>query len=138
MEQKDYLLKRLEALTKLIALLLGLKENGNIKEGIEKIDESFGLLTGFTIEEIEKLTSENFITYLINNKKTNNQLECLAELLYWKGKFILIQKDDTALTHFHKSLLLFQYLQNTDKLYSLQRQEKIAELTVLLKQGKLT
>lgn len=136
MEQKDYLLKRLDALTKLIALLLGLKEKGDIKEGIEKINESFEALTGFNITEIEAIIPENFIQYLNDNKKANEQLECLAELLYWKGKFTPLQNEGNALDYFQKSILLFQHLQNTDKLYSLEREGKISELTKLLDQRK--
>ncbi len=128
MENRDYLVKRLEAFLKFIAMLMGLKEKENPAEAIEKINEAFSTYSGLSTEEIETIQPENFITYIHSEKKvTTEQQEQLAELLYWKAVF-LKQSGQSYTTYFKKSLLLFQHIQDNSKIFSLERENRIQEI----------
>lgn len=129
MEQKDFLVRHFEELAKLIGLLLGFKEKGKATEALEEINNAFPILTGLTLSESENILPETFLSFLLKEKNIKKeQLESLAELLYWRGIFLQQQNDLSYNDQFKKSLLLLEHLQNTTKAFSMEWEGKIKEI----------
>lgn len=129
MESRDYLVKRLEAFLKFLAMIMGLKEKGNAAEAIEQLNGAFATYAGLSPEEIENTSEDTFIPFLSKEKKiTTEQQEQLAELLYWKGIFLNQNNEVQASLYFKKSLLLLQHLQNNSKDFSMEREARIKEI----------
>jgi hypothetical protein len=135
MLKRDFLLKQMEefarVMNKIISEILRLKNEG-------KTDEAYALAKDSLIEKFEldmenilALTIDDFRKVVVENTTSNPvQLNYLAELLYTTAE-LLKEKEEhhKADDLFRKSLMLYEYLNKTERTYSPERQEKIANIT---------
>lgn len=105
MLKKDYILKYVEQLTKVIAEILQLKKDGKSALAIEKIDET---LQGLKWNGLNDLNNISF-----------DYLESVADLLMIKGE---INNDDKLL---QEALEILQHINKQSSTYSFERNNKI-------------
>lgn len=110
-------------LGKISSDLLGLKNNGQIVDGIEIMYQTLKGELDLDIRELIHINNDDFIETLTTKKGFNNDnLNKLADIL------LLIaengQEKDKRLLY-GKSLIIYEHLEKAENIYSLIRQEKI-------------
>jgi hypothetical protein len=125
--EKDFLMRYFNQLGVVIAKLLGLKENGKFQEANKVIENSlldFGLKMPEAYINIEQ-------TELLFKLKTtfdlnDGQIKILAELLFQKGE---IEREFSnygiSKQYYIRALILLEYLTDNEKVYSLEREQRI-------------
>ena len=130
MYQKDYILRMIEMIRVLIMGILGLIKKGELDLAGEKIDnlyydflkEDSAFFTFIPAEELtEKLLQEH--------NYTHGHLEILAWLFDAEAELELARGNNKLSHEFsQKALTLFEFLNNEQNIYSLERAEKIEAL----------
>jgi hypothetical protein len=125
--EKDFLMRYLNQLGVVIAKLLGLKEQGKFQEANQVIENSlldFGFKTPeeyLNIDEAE-LLSKLKTTYDLND----GQIKILAELLFQKGEIERgLSNTEIDNQYYSRALILLEYLTDNEKVYSLERGQRI-------------
>jgi hypothetical protein len=132
MHKRDYLVKQFEEFGKVMAILLGLKREGNYPEFIDLINQSVKKYTSTEIDFVESINNELLITTLTLEKKLNDeQLKILADLLFEKADYYsnILQNSTTeiqAINCYKKSHLIYLFLsQHATLSYSLDMHYKL-------------
>src|SRR5690606_3713269 len=86
------------------------------------------------LDEVIDLDPDELVSYLQNRKFNNNSLNQLAELLLFIADDIRSKETGVARSrrYYEKSLTIFEYLNNTDTTYSLDRVSKIEKIINVL------
>ncbi len=133
MEQQDYLKKQIDqlgqVLAKILSDLLGLKNKGQINNGIELTNQTLKTEIDFDIQELLDIPTDDFVNTLKKQRNlTNDNLAKLVEIL------LLIadngQTDNKKL--YEKCLTIYEYLEKAENIYSLDRQWKIERIKNVL------
>ena len=129
--QQDYLIKQIDqlgrVLGKILANLLGLKNQGIVSETIEIVNCSLKDELGFDFDELLAIPTDNFIETLIFEKAFNNQhLNCLADICFETAELESKQSKQKLL--YQRALLLYEYLEKAENIYSLDRHLKMDKL----------
>lgn len=134
MLKRDFLQKQLEQLgiviAKLIEKMTQLQSGADV-QGIQKIsDEVLQSEFDLNLETILALQEEAFISMLSENKKfSTGHLSLLAEVLFKLGESYERAGNPLFANNINKkTLLLLEYVTETDKTFSADRQEKINDL----------
>lgn len=130
MYQKDYILRMIEMIRELIMGILGLIKKGDLDIAGEKIDN---LYYDFLKEDAAFFTSipaEDLTKRLLQEHNyTHGHLEILAWLFDTEAELELARGNRKMSQEFsQKSLTLFEFIENEQKTYSLERTEKIEAL----------
>jgi hypothetical protein len=142
MEQQDYLKRQIDqlaqALGKMLSGIIGLKNKGQVNEGIEI---AYQTLKSEIDLDIQKLVDgpNDFIDTLITEKNFNNEsLEKLADILLTIADN---RQDDNTKTLYKKCLTIYEYLEKAENVYSIDRQWKMERIknvlitSTILRQG---
>jgi hypothetical protein len=125
--EKDFLMRYLNQLGVVIAKLLGLKEQGKFQEANQVIENSlldFGLKMPEVYLNIDQaeLLSKLKTTYDLND----GQIKILAELLFQKGEIERgLSNTEIDNQYYSRALILLEYLTDNEKVYSLERGQRI-------------
>ncbi len=132
MYKRDYLVKQFEEFGKVMAILLGLKRDGNSSELSELINESVKKYTSIEIDFVETINNEQLISALTTEKKLNDeQLKMLADLLFEKADYYsntqqTSKSDINANNCYKKSRIIYLFLKDNATLtYSLDMHYKL-------------
>ncbi|MFO7369387.1 MAG: hypothetical protein R6X09_03865 [Bacteroidales bacterium] len=131
MYQKDYILRMIEMLGDLLRAIFGMITNGQFEQAEKSLHEAY--LTTlrkdasfFQQIPIEKLTDE----LIQEHNFTNAHLEILAELMFAEASLLFSKnKKQESLPFYHKSLLLFKFVNEAYRVYSRDRIEKMEKIT---------
>ena len=142
MEQRDYLMRQIEQLGEVLAVmlarLLGIKQKGDKSLGLEELRQTYKNELDLDVEELITIPREEIIeTFLKKNKLMEHHLETIAELLQATGENLI--RNDRVGDGDHileQSLYILEYLQTTTKIYSVNRMMKIEYLKEMLKEEK--
>lgn len=136
MHKRDYLVKQFEEFGKVMAILLGLKRDGNHPKLSELINESVKKYTNTEINFVESINDDKLTDVLTTDKKLNDeQLKILADLLYEKAEFYTGTKqnqalDSNAINCYKKAHLIYLFLKEHATLtYSLDMHYKLEILS---------
>lgn len=134
MEQQDYLIRQINQLSRILGKvltdLIGLKNKGLLKDGIEMTNQTLKSELNLDIKELIDIRTDVFINVLISEKGfVNDSLDKFAEILWLIANQ---SKDVDKRKMYDKCLLIYQYLEKADKTYSLDRQLKIKQLQSLI------
>lgn len=134
MNQDDYFLKQIDLLGKILgkilANLLNLKSQGEVKELMEITSQSLKSELDLDLNELLNISNSDLIKFLQEDKKFNNgHLEKIAEILFELGSVI---NNNIKINVLEKSLTLFDYLNHTSLTYSLDRITKIKKIRTIL------
>ena len=127
MEQRDYFMRQVELFWQVLGkLLVKILEMKNSNEIVETANKTFCHELGLNSNELVNITIEN----LLKNEKINNaNLEKIADILY----FIFENSDTKEKTLLAKKCLeIYEYLNISEKTYSLERQQKISKLLLFV------
>jgi hypothetical protein len=138
MHKRDLLMRQFEEFGKFLATILGYKQQENYFEVSKLINEVALKYIGVSIEEIEKLETDNLILSLTQEKKlSDEQLKMLADLLYEKGFNNLnsdLNHNESNLIYFVKAQVLFNFVNRNGTLpYSLDTHYKLEVIKDILK-----
>lgn len=134
MEKRDYLMMQFEQLGIVLAALLGFKETGEYKKALEIISQSYTEIPDFYPETLNIPNPQEFLSQLLLETPVSFQkLNLIADFVYEEGDFhFLSGQQSIALNRFEKALVLYQYLNINEKIYSFERQEKISRMNNIL------
>lgn len=134
MERRDYLMRYFEQLGYVLARLLGLKEDRKYHEAFQLIDEAMKDMLDTTADEW-LLVPENKFIDVTSEKLTFDQQKVLSELLYENAELLYVKDEKNKSTEFYKrSRLLFEYINITEKTFSIERMNKINRIAEVLRQ----
>ncbi|MCF8407443.1 MAG: hypothetical protein K9G36_00610 [Crocinitomicaceae bacterium] len=136
MNQDDYFLKQIDLLGKILgkilANLLNLKSQGEVKELMEITSQSLRSELDLDLNELINISNTELVNFLQEVKiYTNEHLEKIAEIFYELGFVIDNEFKNNVL---EKSLTLFEYLNHTSLTYSHDRITKMEKIRALLNQ----
>jgi hypothetical protein len=136
MEQKDYLMRYIEQLGKVLAYLLGFREKGDVRGGMEVIDEALKDMTRMDSAGINAIPEDRLVEELCAERKLlPEQIKFIAELLFHEGEFLEMESDQTeARKRYRKSLLLLKHINQTEKTYSFERMQRMQLLGEKIKE----
>jgi hypothetical protein len=139
MYQKDYILRMIEMLADLIASILGKMKLGKFTEASQVLENAYFDFLKQDAAFLQSIPKEELTEKLLNEHNyTNGHLEILAELFYVQGKLFQAQsKNDKSLEFFEKSLTLYEFLEKEKKIFSYDKNSKIAELREYINQLKV-
>jgi hypothetical protein len=139
MEQRDYLLRQIEMMTQfllaLIRKLTGMKDNSPEEEQREVTDMMMKEQLDISLSDIAQIPVDEIADFIMNRKGIHqSNIDLFAEVL------ILNAKGGTD-KEYRKLLLLralelLQWEDRTSGVFSMERQQKINEVKVLLEQIK--
>ena len=129
MEQRDYLKKQIDqlgqVLAKIFSDLIGLKNSGQIITGIEITDQTLKNELDFDLQDLLDIPTDKFIDTLTTQKGlTNENLDKLAEILL----LVADNLEDDNKKLFEKCLIIHEYLEKVDSIYSLDRYWKMKRI----------
>ncbi|MES2133906.1 MAG: hypothetical protein V4506_16260 [Bacteroidota bacterium] len=133
MLKRDYLVKQFEEFGKVMALLMGLKRDGNFPDLLEEIHKAAQKYTSTEITFVESLQNDNLVNELTQNKKLNDdQLKMLADLLFEKAEYYLktVSTPLESTNCFKKAYTIYSFLKENATLnYSLDMHYKLELLS---------
>jgi hypothetical protein len=129
MEQKDYILREIQKISILLRYLLGkilpVKSFEEIKKINEEINQEFLKNLGYDLEALVNISKNKFDEEFGSNKGFNlENIELLADLLYNAS----VKSTDTKQKVLKKSLELYEYVNETGKTFSFEREIKIGKI----------
>jgi len=127
MIKKDYIQRYIDELAKMLAVVINLKENNEPDKAETLLNDFITDYLGTNFDEILAINEKNIINYLLNEKKYNiTHFKLLENVLYHKYLFNTDNQKFKNLT-----LEVLNYLIKTDTDFSVERKNRIDELTVL-------
>lgn len=130
MIQRDYILRLTQQIAQVVAKLLG----KSTEEKLEIIDQAFTEWLRLDHEELAQVDEEKIVDFLLQEKGFNvYQLELIAELMARHGEaFFEKQEFSSAKDQLKKSLIIFGFVEEETKLYSIERINTINHANDLL------
>jgi hypothetical protein len=138
MERRDYLQKQIDelgkVLGKILSNLLGLKNQGEMNEGIEITNQALKTELELDIESLLAIPTDEFVKMLQSKKEFSNEsLDKLADIfLLMADHHIDNQEIEKAKTIYEKCLAMYEFLEKTESIYSFERHFKIGRIKNIL------
>ena len=138
MEQQDYLQRQIDRLARSLGIflcqLLWHINKGKITEGIEMTDKFLKTKLDFNIDEFVEIPAAGVITYL--QKKSFNSVSFVkfADIILLVADELenLQPGNKKSRNIYEKCMSIYEFLNNTDPNYSLERHFKIAKIKKIL------
>jgi len=123
MIRQDFIIKQINQLGQVLARLLsdlhGLKNSGQINEGLEITNQTLKKELEFDVQELLDIPTDKFIETLRTHKNvTIDSLEKLAEILL----LIADNKHEDSKIIYQKCVMIYEYLEKAEDSYTLHRQ----------------
>ncbi|MFH0841549.1 MAG: hypothetical protein V1903_02895 [Bacteroidota bacterium] len=130
MYQKDYILRMIEMLGDLIAGILGLIRNGDLNRASDEIGRIYHDMLREDSEFFKNIPAEDLTAELLTEHHyTNGHLEILAELFNAEAELEIARGNKEKCRELsRKSLILFEFIDDEQKSYSIDRIRKMAEI----------
>ena len=131
MIQKDYIQRMIEQISKVLGLLMGMDVP---EEKIKIINEAYAHWLKANPDYLRKLSPDNIVEVLVRGKGyTVEQMEFLAELMAEEGKAEAETGNRIiAADLLRKVLVLFDFVNTEQQLFSFEREGKIGEVRRIL------
>ena len=127
MYQKDYILRMIEMIGDLIAVLLGLIKKGDLEQAEKILERGYFELLRRDASFFQLIPKEQLTDKLLGDHHfTNGHLEVLSELFFAEATLSEAQKKlNNSLICYEKAFVLLEYLEQEDKTWSEKREERI-------------
>lgn len=126
MIRKDYIQRYFDELAKVLAAVLQLKNDLKPVEAETKLNDFSTDYLGIPLNELLSLNSEEVVDFLIQQKAFSlTHFKLLEDLLYQQH---LLKPSDSSLKNI--TLIILNYTLDNDSDYSLERVNRIKELSV--------
>ena len=136
MYRKDYILRMIEMFGEMLRGILGMIRKKKYEEASEAIENAYSELLQQSSSEILKLSPDNLPGILQSEYNYNQQqLEIVAGLLFAEGELDYAKNDFShSLINYQKSIIILKYLDQEQKIYSLEHQNRIAQIENRIKE----
>ena len=126
MYQKDYILRMIEMIGDLIAVLLGLIKKGDLEQAEKILERGYFELLRRDASFFQLIPKEQLTDKLLGDHHfTNGHLEVLSELFFAEATLSEAQKKlNNSLICYEKSFVLLEFLEQEDKTWSAKREER--------------
>jgi hypothetical protein len=130
MYQKDYILRMIEMIRDLIMGILGLIKKGDLEKAGQQIENLYYNFLKEDAAFFTSIPSADLTTKLLQEHNyTNGHLEMLAWLFDTEAALELARGNrELSLDFSRKALILFEFIDNEQKTYSIERDEKMKEI----------
>jgi hypothetical protein len=130
MYQKDYILRMIEMFGELLAGIFGLIKKGQYDRASEQIGKVYYDLLKEDASFFRVIPEEDLTQKLMKEHNyTNGHLEILAELFNAEAELALAQGNNSGcMGYSRKSLILFEFIDEDLKTYSLERINKMESI----------
>ncbi|HEY3389878.1 MAG TPA: hypothetical protein VGK38_09925 [Prolixibacteraceae bacterium] len=130
MFQKDYILRMIEMIGDLIAALLGLIKKGDLEQAEKLLERSYLEMLRREASFFQLIPKEQLTEKLLSDHNfTSGHLTILSELFFAEATLSEAQNRlNNSLVCYQKSLILLEFLEQEDKTWSAQREERITLL----------
>lgn len=130
MFQKDYILRMIEMIGDLIAAILGLIKKGDPEQAQKLLERGYYELLRREASFFQMIPKEQLTHTLLNEHNyTSGHLAVLAELFY--AEALVCEATDRkkdGLVSYEKSLVLLEFLEQEDRTWSAQREERMNQI----------
>ncbi|PRY48824.1 hypothetical protein B0I27_1136 [Arcticibacter pallidicorallinus] len=82
MIRKDFIEAEIQKLAQVLAKILGLKNDGNVDEGIDTAFEALSESFGLSREDLEQTSVEDFQSHLASKAYSPEKLNLMAQLMF--------------------------------------------------------
>lgn len=137
-ERRDFLKKQIDqlgrVLGKMLADLLGLKQQGQVAEGLAVVEESMQKALSLNLVSLVAIAPPDLVSWLKQKHHfAPEHLEPMADILYEAAEGFLVQNDPaTAKALWERALALYEHLETTETTFSLERHYRIAAIKKLV------
>lgn len=130
MYQKDYILRMIEMLGDLLASILGLIRKGDYNKASERLSKIYYEMLKQDASFFRAIPEGDLTHKLLEEHNyTNGHLEILAELFNTEAELEMAQGNRSgSLEYSRKSLILFEFIDIEQKIYSTERLKKMAAI----------
>ncbi len=131
MYQKDYILRMIEMLGDLLRAFFGMITKGQFEQAEKLLHEAYLTTLRKDASFFQQIPIEKLTTELIQEHNfTDSHLEILAELMFAEASLLYSKnKKLESLPFYHKSLVLFKFVNDAYRAYSGDRIEKMETIT---------
>lgn len=129
MPKEDYLLKFIEKLNRVIAAMMGFRQDGYPEDALRLADEAYTELLSVNLSSIENMDEATYRTFLEQQNTNVSYLGYLAEILYQTAiAYTQMENKEKAIGYYSKSLQTLIFQTQKDKLFSFEREARMKEL----------
>lgn len=137
MERRDYLMSQIEEmglfLSRLIGRLYKRKQDNEEEQVMEDARNALSVQFGWDLEELLFLNNESFISLMEENLLADDHYEKMASVFEFLGDYVpdnktILRKE----LYLRKALLLLEHLEFKSCTYSIERQDRIAQINIAL------
>jgi hypothetical protein len=110
MIQKDYIMRMIEQMTKVLAKVLSLEKDGNQAEALKEADNFIGNTIGVDPVLLDALLIDDSSELLgISKDKSTGSMKCIVagRLLKEKADILSMNNHNKSLEYYHKALCLY-------------------------------
>ncbi|MBN1413543.1 MAG: hypothetical protein JW973_00470 [Bacteroidales bacterium] len=127
MYQRDYILRMIEMMARLIAGILKLIKTGDLNQASQSLQNAYGTVFRNESPELKAIPEDTLIETLLNKyNHSTGHMEILAELFYAEAELLTAEKISAeSISFYRKSLILFEYVDKEYRSYSQERQDKM-------------
>lgn len=135
MFSQDYIMRQIQqfiqVLNTILTQVLKIKQQNDSSDAVAYTNQMFKDEFGFNIDELTEILNEQGITFLKKEKGfTNDHLNILADILYELGEigFDHPESHEQSLSMFTQSLLLYEFIEKDEMIYSIDRNLKMTKI----------
>jgi len=135
MFKRDYILQIIEQIGKVLAKVAELLNDKKPDEARQTIHKTYQRYLKINVAELDAVLENDPVNTLINQHDFDNlRLNALADLLKAEGDIYLQEdEEEMAKSRYAKALIIFEYLNQTEQVYSFDREAKIADMQEKMK-----
>ena len=130
MIRKDFIEAEIQKLAQVLAKILGLKNDGNVDEGIEVAFETLNESFGLSREDLEQTSVEDFQNQLASKSYTPEKLNLMAQLMF-ETVYPFQEVDETFLI-LHKTAAVINLLETVHHQQSFENLARREQITTFL------
>ncbi len=134
MEQRDFILKQIEQLGEVLAILMGFKQADKPDDGLKYVEYVWDNMLDATFMMLRENPVDQYYTMLTNqNRLSLEELKIAAELLYYEGELHGMKNNMIkARIAYYRALKLYEYLLKNDTLYDMSIAAKVERIKSFL------
>jgi len=139
MFNQDYLMRQIRQLTqvlnRILVHILKLKKSGSAAEIVNFTNEKLKETLDTNIEELSLIIDSKGLAYLKTDKNFDNEnLNILADIFYELAEhyFENSSTHQQSLKMYSQSLLIYEFIETNEKIYSIDRNVKITKIKDVL------
>jgi hypothetical protein len=127
MYQRDFILRMIEMIARLIAGILKLIKTGELNQASQALQNAYGVAFKHEAMNLKAIPEGKLIDTLLQERQyTTGHLEMLAELFYAEAELLLAEKNYAdSMLFYRKSLALFEHIESKYRSYSQERQDRM-------------